>query len=703
MTRSRLVLVRLLLTGYWCGLLVVSHWPLLDFSRPEANPAGVAIPNQILPFGLDKWLHVGAYFGLAVLAILAFHRPNRRDRGAATGVVAILVVLGYSVFDELTQTFIGREVTWSDWYASVTGIALGATAWWTFQAWWTGTPPVREDRPRSGAERKADRGAPESQPRSRGFVGHARLVGLLTLCSRFFGLARDWSLAWAFGFTGLLDAFVVAFMIPNLFRRLFGEGALAVAFIPQYSRLRREAGDRDPRQFARLVLGRISAVLAGICAVGIAALLVLQFAAPLDDRGLLTARLTMITLPYMIFVCIAAMLGAMLQVHGRFGPPAAAPIILNVFIIAGAVIGVRVLPGYLSPRGAIQVVAGAVVAAGVVQVAWELLALRQANVLISLRRRLRLADASHAVKRAWSALMKQWLVMLFALAVFQINTLMDALIAMFFSGAPGETMMLFGRTVRTPMETGAVAVISAASRLYEFPLGVFAIAVATAIFPALANAADDRDRLSALLRQGLRLTVYIGLPASIGLCLVGHPLARTIYYGVGAIEADDARRVAWVLLGYAPAVWAYSMNHVLTRTFYAREDAITPARVAAGMVGLNLALNLLLIWPLGAAGLALSTAVCAIGQTVVLGRLVRRHADHPVDGEVIGSWARTVAGSVIMAAVVIAVLRPFDVAALGWVQVLGLLLAAVAAGGATFAAVSLLTGQSEPRWLLSRT
>ena len=140
-----------------------------------------------------------------------------------------------------------------------------------------------------------------------------------------------------------------------------------------------------------------------------------------------------------------------------------------------------------------------------------------------------------------------------------------------------------------------------------------------------------------------------------------------------------------------------------TRTFYAREDAVTPARVAAGMVGLNLALNLLLIWPLGAAGLALSTAVCAIGQTVVLGRLVRRHADRPVDGEVIGSWARTIAGSVIMAAVVIAVLRPFDVAALAWVKVAGLLLAAVAAGGVTFAAISLLTGQTEPRWLLRKT
>jgi len=206
------------------------------------------------------------------------------------------------------------------------------------------------------------------------------------------------------------------------------------------------------------------------------------------------------------------------------------------------------------------------------------------------------------------------------------------------------------------MRLGDIAALGWAQRLYQFPLGVFGIAIATAIFPALSGAVADHpqtgktqpgEKFAATLRQGLRLTVFIGLPASVGLLVVREPLSRLIYER-GDFSYDDARRVAAILLGYAPAIWAYSMTHVLTRAYHALKDARTPLRVSVGMVGVNLALNMLLVWPLGARGLATSTAVTAILQSMVLILLIRRRIDTPIDAAVLKSWARTLTASAIM-------------------------------------------------------
>src|SRR5262249_54387339 len=149
--------------------------------------------------------------------------------------------------------------------------------------------------------------------------------------------------------------------------------------------------------------------------------------------------------------------------------------------------------------------------------------------------------------------------------------------------------------IKFPLDPGALTSINNAQRLYEFPLGVFGIAIATAIFPALSRVANDGEQFTAILRRGLRLVVYIVLPANVGLMLVRTPLTAAILQGKNFTPADTAR-VSWVLLGYAPAIWAYSMTHTLTRAFYARGDAFTPVKVAMGMVLLNFLLNITLIW-----------------------------------------------------------------------------------------------------------
>ncbi len=215
--------------------------------------------------------------------------------------------------------------------------------------------------------------------------------------------------------------------------------------------------------------------------------------------------------------------------------------------------------------------------------------------------------------------------------MLQLNTLLDGFIA--------SWPTMFGPTIlgfEYPLAEGSMAKLSWAQRLYEFPLGVFGIAVATAIFPALSRLASDDAAFAETLRRGVRLVLFIGLPASVGLMLVATPLAATILEG-RAFTAEDSRETAWILLGYAPAVWAYSLNQVLVRGFYAKGDSMAPVRIAMGLVGLNLLLNLVLIWtPLRTAGLAWSTAICAALQSLWLMALAhaaawrsRRGLAHP--------------------------------------------------------------------------
>ncbi|MEM1445264.1 MAG: lipid II flippase MurJ [Planctomycetota bacterium] len=302
--------------------------------------------------------------------------------------------------------------------------------------------------------------------------------------------------------------------------------------------------------------------------------------------------------------------------------------------------------------------------------------------------------------------------MVVGLGVFQINTLLDGLIAYGLAApevAAGVTaddirgLELFGRDLEYPVSAGAMAELTAAQRLYQFPLGVFGIAIATAIFPALAAAGriEQREEFSAIVRRGVRLTWFIGLPAAVGLVLVREPLVRVVFER-GAFTLDDARSVSWVLLGYGSAIWAYSLTHVLTRAFYARDDAVTPLVVAVGMVAVNLTLNLTLIWPLGTAGLAWSTAISATAQCLVLITLLSKHADEPLGRGVLGAWGKTAVAAGAMAAVLLAMrwLNPSE--SLSWAGALALVCVMVPAGAAVFVAVAMGLRCRELRWLVQR-
>ena len=538
------------------------------------------------------------------------------------------------------------------------------------------------------------------------FEKNARTFGGLTFVSRITGLVRDAALASVFGISPYTDAFNFAFQIPNLFRRLFGEGAISAAFVPRYTELVRDDPERA-RRYAGLLLALLAVVLWSIVIVGELVIIwawshapevEVSVAPPTTVGGVLLPmvnlryarlgyELAAIMLPYMPMVCLVAVGSSALQTHGRFGPSAGSPIILNLLMIA-AMLGLYplALAGTIDPAMHLRVLAVAVLAAGILQLGWTVLALRPQRL------RLGRGDAD-----AWQSVRATILgvgPMMLGLGVIQINIVVDGLIASWPS--------LFGPTilgVDYPLAEGALTALTNAARLYEFPLGVFGISIATAIFPALARQNNDPPAFAATLRRGLRMSLFIGLPASAGLVLVSHEAVGVLFQR-GAFDASDTARVAWVLEAFAPGIWAYQSVHILSRAFYAMKKPMRPVRIAVAMVALNLALNVTLIFtPLRESGLAWSTSICAVIQAAVLARALSAEVPGVLDSEVRTSALRSL---VAMAAMVAAV------AAMGAVlpagpsmrEMLVSLAAKVAIGAASFGLCARLLRMPELGWAL---
>lgn len=531
------------------------------------------------------------------------------------------------------------------------------------------------------------------------FSAAIRVVSGFTLLSRFAGLARDIITARIVGDTALGSAFRAAYAIPNLFRRLFGEGALSAAFLPEYTVLRRD----DPRaadQLASLVLRLLMLSTGGLTLILEAVLFVLWLLHRSDPDQALSLRFMMLMLPMMPMVCITAILGGILQAHGRFAVPAAAPILLNLFQIGA---GLLFYAGVVTDRTtAAYVIAVAAVAASIAQIAWS---------LAGIRGQIRWTRMATDAQQAIANVRARFLPALIGLGTLQLNTFLDMVIAMWPSWF-GDTM--FGRP--TPLDRSSNAILSFTQTIYQFPLGVFGLAVATAVFPLLSRAAARPAEFIDTLRRGVRLSMFIGLPASVGLVLTRHELIAVLFGGTSdrsthGFSPEGLDRAAAVLAGFATAVWAYSVNHTLTRAFYAKGDTTTPMRIAMAAVALNLGLNLTLIWSLREAGLAWATAISAVLQTFALFvSLGRRHGVHPLDRSTVAALFRIVALTGLMAAAVVGASHLLPAAAapgsppgtgLWTIQLLRLgVLCTVGAG--VFAAAAWLLRVPEIRWLMER-
>ncbi len=532
-------------------------------------------------------------------------------------------------------------------------------------------------------------GGSKPEPLRTGFAGYVRIIAALTFISRLAGLVRESIAFKAFGTAPVWSAFNVAFVIPNTFRRLFGEGALTAAFIPEYTALLK-ADKAAADRLASLTMGVLIAGAGLLVVLGEVALwLVLDAMGP-EAPGRDAVVFTMVMLPYMPLVCATAVLGGILQTNGRFVAPGAAPILFNGCMIAANLWAWRA--GVPLRTGAMAV-SISVTLSGVVQLLWCLWGLRGV---------VQWTRAVSRVKDSFARMMKRFVPVTIAMGSLQLGIIADQIIA----GYP----VTFGPTLpwgaAYPVSAGGNAVLSYASRLYQFPLGVFGIAVATAVFPALARAWGNKPGFTETMRHGVRLSLFIGVPATVGLIVVGRNLCAVVFSSEAG-KAGEVVRVAQVLMGYSMAVWAYSLTHVFTRAFYASGDTKLPMKVSLGTIGANVVLNLVLIWPLAEAGLAWATAITATAQCLLLGRLASRRLG-PDEGrlfnaETMRGVSMILLGSVMMGAVLIGAQLVWPLADdARWLDRALALARDTMIGVGVFSAFAVLTKREELKWLLER-
>ncbi len=525
-------------------------------------------------------------------------------------------------------------------------------------------------------------------------ISGAVVTSLGTLLSRVLGMLRDMATAAILGLAGspVMDAFVIAYRIPNLFRRLFGEGALTASFLPVLS----AELERDRQQAWRLasvMLSWVTVLLVGL--VGLGELLLLAawwFWGDLPGMKLLLG-LSATLLPYLMFICLAAQLSATLHALRHFATPALTPVLLNLCWLAAAW---WVCP-YLKPNQEAQAyaIAGAVLVAGVLQVVVQIPVLWR----LGFRFHYHWPDARAGMLRVGRSLTP----MLFGLAITQINTFFDSVIAWGMARAPGgpERIHWLGDLVRYPLDQGAVAALYYGERLYHFPLGVLGLAVAAAIFPLLSRhaARGDREALGADLSLGLRIVLCLGVPAGAGLVLLADPLVRLLFER-GQFTPDDTIRAARVITAYGMGVWAFCALPVAVRGFYSLGDSATPVRVGVGAMFLNLTLNLTLLWSMAERGLAVATSITASVQVVVLLMLFSRRESRLRWSELAATALRTLAATTAMIAICLIVLAHIPPAK-GLGNELARVFAPMTAGAVVYALVFRLVGGRE-LWQLVR-
>lgn len=449
-----------------------------------------------------------------------------------------------------------------------------------------------------------------------GLFSGVRIVSLCTLLSRILGLVRDVGMATLFGNGAILDAFTVAFRLPNLARRLFGEGALTTAFLPRFVREMEQEGRDAAWRLATAVVVVLTVTLSLVVIAGEICLLALSQMAPLGDETRLLLNLTAALLPYLILICVAAQFGAILNALGHFTRPALLPVLLNTAWIASIWF---VAPQFETAREKIFAIAFSIVAAGVLQLLLPLPALRRFGFRFD--RQWRLA------RTRVGEITRILLPVMIGLSVTQLNTLCDSLLAWGLAPPESESSWsLFESRDSYPLTTGTAAALYLGQRMYQFPLGVFGVALGTVLFPLLSRHAKrgEIERLQEDLTLGMRLVIAIGIPASVGLVLLAQPLT-TLLFQYGEFDVQDAQQTAKMIAAYGIAVWAYCGLLIIHRGYYAIGDTATPVRIGMMTVGLNVVLNLTLIWPLGGQGLALSTAVCAMIQVCAVTWVFQKH------------------------------------------------------------------------------
>lgn len=444
-----------------------------------------------------------------------------------------------------------------------------------------------------------------------------RQIASLTLLSRILGLVREICFAHFFGAGAVMDIWFIAFKIPNLSRRLFGEGAASASFIPIYSQQLHEESQDAPK-YAGTVVSIVVMILTLTMLIGWAAMGSYNhfFAENAETKLILT--LSSLMLPYMVMICTVAILAGILNVHMHFAAPAFSPVILNIFIIAATILSSTLLKQ--SPRTQVFYIAGSVLLAGVIQLLIQFTALRYKKIHIK--------PSLQVHTDPFRKTMLLMGPMIIGLTATQINTLADDLIAWFFSASAekGQYFTMLGKLIEYPMQRGSVAHLNYAQRMYQFPLGVIGISLATAIFPVLSKNAAQKNipALCETVSKGIKTSIALAIPATAGLVLISNSVLKLLFQH-GEFTANDTSITATVLSLYSLGLAGYFCQQILSRCFYSLQNSTLPVKTALIAIAVNLPLNLILIWYLKEAGLALSTAFCSYLQVIILIKALKKH------------------------------------------------------------------------------
>ncbi len=420
---------------------------------------------------------------------------------------------------------------------------------------------------------------------SKSLVKSTSVVAFMTMISRVFGFIRDMVTAQFFGAGAAFDAFSVAFRIPNFLRRLFAEGSFAQAFVPVLAEFQNQNSHTEMRRFINATAGTLGFILLCVTILGVVfAPAIIHVFTPgfsvKDPRFHLSVTMLRITFPYLMLVSLTAFAGAILNTYSRFWVAAFTPILLNISMIAAVI--------WLSPHMEVPIVglAWGVFIAGIVQLLFQWPFLKKLNLLPRPTINFRDSGVMKVLKLMSPAI--------FGVSVTQLNLLLDTVFASF-------------------LIVGSQSWLYYSDRLMEFPLGVFGVAISTVILPHLSrhHATQSDGDFSLTIDWALRCILLVGLPAAIVLAVMSGPLISTLFQH-GHFDAHAVIMTRKSLTMFALGITPFMLIKILASGFYAKQDMRTPVRIGILAMVSNIVFNLILIWPLAHAGIALATSLSAV-------------------------------------------------------------------------------------------
>jgi len=476
----------------------------------------------------------------------------------------------------------------------------------------------------------------------------ASTVSLLTLASRITGLVRELLMASVFGVSAMTDAFNVAFRIPNLFRRVLGEGAFSQAFVPVLAATRAQEGDDGARALIDHVGTLLAWTLVLLCIAGVlgAPWMVWAMASGLQPQGFDAAvTMTRWMFPYIGFMSLVALAGGILNTWKKFAVPAASPVLLNIALIVSITLGAPLFARHgIEP---IYAQAAGVMLGGLLQLAIQVPALLRLGLLP------RIGVRWAAIRAAWADPTTRKVARLMLPALLGVSV--------------AQISLLINTQIASHLATGSVSWITYADRLMELPTALLGVALGVVLMPQLASARakQDDERYSAMLDWGLRLVVLLSVPCMVALLVFSQPLVAVLYH-YGAFGDEDVRKTTLALTGYGAGLVGIVAIKVLAPGFYAKHDMRTPMLIAVAVLVLTQLMNLVLVPYLQHAALTLTIGIGAIiNATWLLVGLLRRGSYKPLPG-----WGKF-ALQVIAASALLAVLLVWGAQHFDWVEMRG--------------------------------